>query len=285
MLSTDDKRFIVQSIEGGYKVSDLAKMFSVTPRRIQQIIREGTDTAEAKHRDQSIPDNTAKEIEDLWNSYKIGSRTIFYLLKSKGRDVSYYQIYNYMRNRNMIRNRKPGNGQNQKSTAEPPFNTLFMDYHQSSIESPYALICIDMSTRKVLSLIESRKITKELVEATMNSIGSMVDQNKLKINRLILRDGVLSVLYGATDLKYSIMKMGVENVETDRAGSRYHLSLSRFWQNYDRFRWTFSRPESFVFWYNNRPIMRFENKVTTPEQIMEQYLVERRPSSGLQRKS
>ncbi|OWP56289.1 MAG: hypothetical protein B2I17_06830 [Thermoplasmatales archaeon B_DKE] len=284
MLSSDDKRFIVQSIEGGYRVSDLAKMFSVTPRRIQQVIKEGSNTYETKHRDQSIPENTAKEIEDLWNSYKIGSRTIFYLLKSKGRNISYYQIYNYMRNRNMIRNRKPGIGQNQKMQGEPPFNTLFMDYHQSSMDNPYALICIDMSTRKVLSLIESRKITKELVESTMNSIGSMVDQNKLKINRLILRDGVLSVLYGATDLKYSIMKMGVENVETDRSGSKYHLSLSRFWQNYDRFRWTFSRPESFVFWYNNRPIMRFENKVTTPEQIMEQYLIERNPAINTQRK-
>lgn len=285
MLSNDDKRFIVQSIESGYKVSDLAKMFAVTPRRIQQIIHEGEGPGNSKRKEQTMPENTAREIEDLWNSYKIGSRTIFYLLKSKGRNISYYQIYNYMRNRNMIRNRRPGGSQGREMSSEPPFNTLFMDYHQSNLDSPYALICIDMSTRKVLSLIESRKITKELVETTVNSISSMVDQNKLKINRLILRDGVLSVLYGATDLKYTIAKMGVENVETDRSGSKFHLSLSRFWQNYDRFRWTFNRPESFVFWYNNRPIMRFENKVTTPEQIMEQFLVDRRPSLNMQRKS
>ncbi|MEM0156008.1 MAG: IS481 family transposase [Thermoplasmataceae archaeon] len=285
MLSTDDKRFILQSVEGGYKVRDLARMFSVTPRRIQQIIREGNSATGERRKESIMPESTAKEIEDLWNSYKIGSRTIFYLLKSKGRDISYYQIYNYMRSRNMIRNRRPGTTQGREMSLEPPFNTLFMDYHQSSMDSPYALICIDMSTRKVLSLIESRKITKELVESTVNSIASMVDKNRLKINRLILRDGVLSVLYGATDLKYTIQKVGVDNVETDRSGSKFHLSLSRFWQNYDRFRWTFSKPESFVFWYNNRPIMRFENKVTTPEQIMEQYLVERKPPLNIQRKS
>ncbi len=41
MLTSEDKKFIVESVrKGGYRVVDLAKMFNVTPRRIQQILKE-----------------------------------------------------------------------------------------------------------------------------------------------------------------------------------------------------------------------------------------------------
>lgn len=105
MLSGDDKRFIVKSVENGYKVSDLAKMFNVTPRRVQQILKEDLNGGSDRKKFASLTAEEAREIEDLWVNYKIGSRTIYYLMKSKGKNVSYYQIYNFMRNKNMIKSK------------------------------------------------------------------------------------------------------------------------------------------------------------------------------------
>ncbi|WP_393970735.1 hypothetical protein OXIME_000967 [Oxyplasma meridianum] len=120
MLNTDDKRFIIQSVENGYKVSDLARMFNVTPRRVQQILKEDIDEEHTKKRYSSLTDEDVREIENLWNNYKVGSRTIFYLLKSRGRSISYYQIYNYMRGKKMIRTKYSKEGELSKSEIVPP---------------------------------------------------------------------------------------------------------------------------------------------------------------------
>ncbi|MCL4336485.1 MAG: IS481 family transposase [Candidatus Thermoplasmatota archaeon] len=275
MLSTDDKRFIIKSVENGYKVSDLAKMFNVTPRRVQQILKEDVSGNGTKRKFSSLSQEEAKEIEDLWINYKIGSRTIYYLMKSKGKNVSYYQIYNFMRNRNMIRSKGASYQNGRSRNHEEPLSTIYMDYHQSAMDHPYAVVCVDMATKKILSIIESRKITKEALQSLVDSISEFTNHTTLKIQNLYLRSGILSILYGATDLRYYMKKKGVVNVEADKHGNRVHLALSRLWQNYDKFRWTFGSPDSFMFWYNNRPVIsKMDNQVTTPNEIMERYLTD-----------
>jgi len=275
MLSGDDKRFIVKSVENGYKVSDLAKMFNVTPRRVQQILKEDLNGSLERKRMASLTAEEAKEIEDLWLNYKIGSRTIYYLMKSKGKSVSYYQIYNFMRTKNMIKSKTSQSSGSRSKYEDTPLATIYMDYHQSTMESPYAVVCVDMATKKILSMVESRKITKELIQKLADSVGKITDSTSLRIQHLHLRSGVLSILYGATDLKYYMKKRGIEEVTPDRHGNRIHLALSRLWQNYDRFRWTFDSPEAFIYWYNNRPIVdKAQNRVTTPNEIMERFLME-----------
>lgn len=275
MLSTDDKRFIIKSVENGYKVSDLAKMFNVTPRRVQQILKEDVSGENARRKFSSLTQEEAKEIENLWVNYKIGSRTIYYLMKSKGRNVSYYQIYNFMRNHNMIRSKRSSFENGRSQMHEEPLSTIYMDYHQTAMDHPYAVVCVDMATKKILSIVESRKITKEIVQSLVDSMSNFTKDNNLSVKNMHLRSGVLSILYGATDLRYHMKKVGVENVEADKHGNRVHLALSRLWQNYDKFRWTFGSAESFMYWYNNRPIInRVDNRVTTPNEIMERYLMD-----------
>ncbi len=275
MLSTDDKRFIIKSVENGYKVSDLAKMFKVTPRRVQQILKEDVSGNGTRRKFSSLSQEEAKEIEDLWINYKIGSRTIYYLMKSKGKNVSYYQIYNFMRNRNMIRSKGASYQNGRSKSHEEPLSTIYMDYHQSAMDHPYAVVCVDMATKKILSITESRKITKEALQSLVDSISEFTNHTTLKIQNLYLRSGILSILYGATDLRYYMKKKGVVNVEADKHGNRVHLALSRLWQNYDKFRWTFGSPDSFMFWYNNRPVIsKMDNQVTTPNEIMERYLTD-----------
>ena len=275
MLSTDDKRFIIKSVENGYKVSDLAKMFNVTPRRVQQILKEDVSGNGTRRKFSSLSPEEAKEIEELWVNYKIGSRTIYYLMKSKGKNVSYYQIYNFMRNRNMIRSKGASYQKGRNRSHEEPLSTIYMDYHQSAMDHPYAVVCVDMATKKILSITESRKITKEALQILVDSISEFTNHTTLKIQNLYLRSGVLSILYGATDLRYYMKKKGVVNVEADKHGNRVHLALSRLWQNYDKFRWTFGSPDSFMFWYNNRPVIsKMDNQVTTPNEIMERYLTD-----------
>ncbi len=275
MLSTDDKRFIIKSVENGYKVSDLAKMFNVTPRRVQQILKEDVSGDNGRRKFSSLTQEEAKEIENLWVNYKIGSRTIYYLMKSKGKNVSYYQIYNFMRNHNMIRSKRNSMENGRSQMHDEPLSTIYMDYHQSAMDHPYAVVCVDMATKKILSIVESRKITKEIVESLVDSMSHFTKDTNLKVQNMHLRSGVLSILYGATDLRYHMKKLGIENVEADKHGNRVHLALSRLWQNYDKFRWTFSSADNFMYWYNNRPIInRMDNRVTTPNEIMERYLTD-----------
>ncbi len=273
MLTGTDKNFIVQSVENGYRVVDLAKMFNVTPRRIQQIIKESSEDDQGKKKSAEITSDVASEIEELWNAYKIGSRTIYYLLKSKGRNISYYQVYNFMKEKKMVKQKQSRANKSMYDAQNRPLSNILMDYHQTRLDYPYAIVCVDQATKKVLSITESRKITKDVMESTINNLSFFHDKTDIKIDKLILRSGILTILYGATDLKFSIRKKGIENVESDKNGGKVHLALSKFWQSYDKFRWTFENSADFVYWYNNRPVMKSDNRVTTPNQIMEQYLV------------
>ena len=274
MLSTDDKRFIVKSVENGYKISDLARMFNVTPRRVQQILKQDTTDQSFRRKSINLTEEDMKDIENLWTNYKIGSRTIYYLLKNQGRQVSYYQIYNFMRNRNMIKSKESRNISSEEDPQiDLPLSTVYMDYHQTGTESPYAVVCVDMSTKKILSIVESRKITKELVEQLVNNVSKFSKDKGVSVKKLYLRNGILSILYGATDLKYHMKRIGFDDVEQDRHGNRVHLALSRLWQNYDRFRWNTDSAEKFMYWYNQRPIInRKENRVTTPNELMEEMI-------------
>ncbi len=273
MLSTDDKRFIVKSVENGYKISDLARMFNVTPRRVQQILKEDTSDQSMRRKTVNLSREEMENIENLWTNYKIGSRTIYYLMKNQGKQVSYYHIYNFMRNRNMIKSKDSRIRGETEQQIESPLSTVYMDYHQTSTESPYAVVCVDMSTKKILSIVESRKITKEVMEQVADNVFKFSREKGLSVKKLYLRNGILSILYGATDLKYHMKRKGFDEVEQDKHGNRVHLALSRLWQNYDRFRWNTDSPEKFMYWYNQRPIInRKENRVTTPNELMDEMI-------------
>ncbi|HLH85634.1 MAG TPA: IS481 family transposase [Thermoplasmataceae archaeon] len=273
MLSVEDKKFIIKSVENGYKIRDLAKMFNVTPRRVQQILKEDLNSDRNKRKTDALTPEEMKEIENLWLNYKIGSRTIYYLLKSQGKNVSYYQIYNYMRNKSMIK-AKDGLRQQDQEKLEEPLSTVYIDYHQTSTNSPYAVVFVDMVTKKILALTEARKITKEVLQELVDKVSAFTEETGLKVKKAHLRSGVLSILYGATDLRFYMRKKGIIDVEADKHGNRVHLALSRLWQNYDRFRWNFENVERFVEWYNNRPVInRVENRVTTPNEIMERFIL------------
>ena len=87
MLRAEDRQFIKESVSKGYKVRDIAKIFNVTPRRIQQILKDDSDSSADKQND-DMDHETEKQIMTLWSSYKIGSRTMYYYLRSQGFRVS-----------------------------------------------------------------------------------------------------------------------------------------------------------------------------------------------------
>ncbi len=142
--------------------------------------------------------------------------------------MSYYQVYNYMRTKNMIRG-----GKVQKERAEseeerePPLSTVYLDYHQTSIDHPYAVACIDLSTRKIVSMRESRKITKELVQEVLASLFEFAAKNGLKVGKIIMRSGVLTILYAATEIQSFIKANGVAEVEADKGGATGYTSRSQ----------------------------------------------------------
>lgn len=264
MLNTEDRKFIIDSVKKGYKVTELARMFNVTPRRIQQILHESEMPESAK--DSELTDEEKKFIDDLWDRYRIGSRTIYYLLRSKGLNVSYYKIYNYMKMKRMVQIKDNALIVNGKK-AEPPLSTVLLDYHQKNFNDQYAIFCVDMTTKKILSYAESVKITSDVVSGVLEGLNVTG-----KIKRLMIRSGVLSLIYNSSNLGYIARKKGISEVITDKGSSKVHLSLSKLWQNYDRYRWTFNSLEEFVNWYNERPVTRFEDRIASPDQIFEEYI-------------
>lgn len=265
MLNSEDRKFIIDSVKRGYKVSELAKMFNVTPRRIQQILHESASPDSEK--DSELTEDEKRFIDELWDKYKIGSRTIYYLLRSKGMNVSYYRIYNYMKFKRMVHMKADALIINGKE-ADPPLTTVLMDYHQKNLNDPYAIFCVDMTTKKILSYAESLKITSDVVSKVIDNLYT----GNVKIKHLMIRSGVLSLIYNTSYVSYRIRRKGIQDVVTDKNGSKVHLSLSKLWQNYDRYRWTFQSIDDFVHWYNERPVTRFEDRIASPGQIFEEYI-------------
>ena len=264
MLRAEDRQFIKESVSKGYKVRDIAKIFNVTPRRIQQILKDDSDSSDEKKND-DMDHETEKQIMSLWSSYKIGSRTMYYYLRSQGFRVSYYQIYNFMRNNNMIRSRDK---QNRELMEMKPFESIYLDYYQPEISKPYAVVLTDWATRKIIAMVEGHRITKELLASCLSSLKEIAMNTDLGDSKLSLRSGILSIVYSTTDLPKYMQSLGIGKVIIDKGGNRIHLSLSKLWQIYEKYRDDFPSAEEFVNWYNNRPMIRGGRSVVSPNSLM-----------------
>ena len=264
MLRTEDRQFIRESVSKGYKVRDLAKIFNVTPRRIQQILKDEPDGSDEKNNEE-MDHETETQIMSLWSSYKIGSRTMYYYLRSQGMKVSYYQIYNFMRNNNMIRSREK---QNRELMELRPFESIYMDYYQPEISKPYAVVVTDWATRKIISMVEGHRITRDLLASCLSPLKNIARQTNLEESKLSLRSGILSIVYSTTDLPKFMQSIGIGKVIIDKSGNRIHLSLSKLWQIYEKYRDDFASPDEFVNWYNNRPMIRGGHNVVSPNSLM-----------------
>ena len=264
MLRAEDRQFIKESVSKGYKVRDIAKIFNVTPRRIQQILKDDSEDSDDK-KNEDMDHETEKQIMSLWSNYKIGSRTMYYYLRSQGFRVSYYQIYNFMRNNNMIRSRDK---QNRELMELKPFESIYLDYYQPEISKPYAVVLTDWATRKIISMVEGHRITKELLAACLSSLKEISMNTDLGDSKLSLRSGILSIVYSTTDLPKYMQSLGIGKVIIDKGGNRIHLSLSKLWQIYEKYRDDFSSVQEFVNWYNNRPMIRGGKSVVSPNSLM-----------------
>ncbi|MHB8360604.1 MAG: IS481-like element ISTvo3 family transposase [Thermoplasmataceae archaeon] len=264
MLRSEDRQFIRESVNKGYKVRDLAKIFNVTPRRIQQILKNDLDPLDDKGAD-DMDHETETQIMSLWSSYKIGSRTMYYYLRSQGRKVSYYQIYNFMRNNNMVRSREK---QNRELMELRPFESIYMDYFQPEISKPYAVVITDWATRKIISMVEGHRITRDLLASCLSPLKGISISTNLEDSKLSLRSGILSIVYSTTDLPKFMESLGIGKVLIDKSGNRIHLSLSKLWQIYERYRSDFASADEFVNWYNNRPMIRGGHSVVSPNSLM-----------------
>ena len=264
MLRAEDRQFIKESVSKGYKVRDIAKIFNVTPRRIQQILKDDSESSDEKKND-DMDHETEKQIMTLWSSYKIGSRTMYYYLRSQGFRVSYYQIYNFMRNNNMIRSRDK---QNRELMEMKPFESIYLDYYQPEISKPYAVVLTDWATRKIIAMVEGHRITKELLASCLSSLKDIAMNTDLGDSKLSLRSGILSIVYSTTDLPKYMQSLGIGKVIIDKGGNRIHLSLSKLWQIYEKYRDDFPSAEEFVNWYNNRPMIRGGRSVVSPNSLM-----------------
>lgn len=264
MLRAEDRQFIKESVSKGYKVRDIAKIFNVTPRRIQQILKDDSEDSDDK-KNEDMDHETEKQIMSLWSSYKIGSRTMYYYLRSQGFRVSYYQIYNFMRNNNMIRSRDK---QNRELMELKPFESIYLDYYQPEISKPYAVVLTDWATRKIISMVEGHRITKELLASCLSSLKEISMNTDLGDSKLSLRSGILSIVYSTTDLPKYMQSLGIGKVIIDKGGNRIHLSLSKLWQIYEKYRDDFSSVQEFVNWYNNRPMIRGGKSVVSPNSLM-----------------
>ena len=264
MLRAEDRQFIKESVSKGYKVRDIAKIFNVTPRRIQQILKDDSESSDEK-KNEDMDHETEKQIMSLWASYKIGSRTMYYYLRSQGFRVSYYQIYNFMRNNNMIRSRDK---QNRELMEMKPFESIYLDYYQPEISKPYAVVLTDWATRKIIAMVEGHRITKELLASCLSSLKDIAMNTDLGDSKLSLRSGILSIVYSTTDLPKYMQSLGIGKVIIDKGGNRIHLSLSKLWQIYEKYRDDFSSTEEFVNWYNNRPMIRGGKSVVSPNSLM-----------------
>ncbi|MFG1554979.1 MAG: IS481 family transposase [Thermoplasmataceae archaeon] len=264
MLRAEDRQFIKESVSKGYKVRDIAKIFNVTPRRIQQILKDDSESSDEKKND-DMDHETEKQIMSLWSSYKIGSRTMYYYLRSQGFRVSYYQIYNFMRNNNMIRSRDK---QNRELMEMKPFESIYLDYYQPEISKPYAVVLTDWATRKIIAMVEGHRITKELLASCLSSLKEIAMNTDLGDSKLSLRSGILSIVYSTTDLPKYMQSLGIGKVIIDKGGNRIHLSLSKLWQIYEKYRDDFPSAEEFVNWYNNRPMIRGGRSVVSPNSLM-----------------
>ncbi len=261
---TDKKiRWIVRHADRDISVGGAAKIYGVSERRIQQLVRSYRETGEFpklkwnRRPKTRLTEEQKQIIDEAWQEVRLGARLLYHHLKSKGLRIPHNKINAYLKatGRTIPNPNKQKKRKRCRYERDHSGSLLHGDWHRTTINHPYAIAWLDDASRCILSCGEFQSANGEKSIETFKVAQARATEHNILIREVNTDRG--SHFYGnkndgVTEFQRYLESQEIKHIPSRVKNPQTNGKLERFWYEYDRHRWSFNTFPDFASWYNRR---------------------------------
>ena len=269
-LTNKKIKWIIRHVRDGEKISEISLTMNVTIRRVQQLykIYSATGKIPMLTKDRRPKTYLTEEqkaiIKEVYSKYKLGARLLKRAMEKDypSNRIAYNKLHAYLKVIGCAYPDPKKQKQRKRCRYERVHTGSLVhgDTHRTSENHPYCIVWLDDASRNAMAGIES-------INPSTNELSILSFKEAIKIASLYN----LTIKQVNTDRgseffsnKKNMNKESMSNFEEFLKENRIqHIpsrvknpqtngKLERFWQEYDKHRWSFRSLSEFLSWYNNR---------------------------------
>lgn len=251
------KWLVRQVIKYHKKPSELASVYNLTPRRVQQLVLHFKQTGKMPELQQGrrpktyLTEEQKNAIDMAFEKTRLSPRLLYYELRNHYTYVPKNKIYFYLKEKGKVISDVKKQKQRKRCRYERKHtgSLIHFDWHRTSSKHPYCIIYEDDASRMILAAQEFPRLNAK------NSVlvGKAAVQTAAQWNVLIHavnadHDTAFTATKYRKFLENNSIKMIFSRVKNPQTNGK----LERLWYEYDKHRWRFNTLQEWIDWYNNR---------------------------------
>lgn len=267
MVKLNKKRIkwlVDQVVKHGEKIKDIAPVYNISVRRVQQLAAEFRKTKKypelKKNRRPKVllSDEQKKAIDLAYGETKLSPKLLYHELKRRGSSISKNKIYAYMKHKSLVKDEPKKQKKRKICRYEWTYtgDMLHADYHRTSENHPHCIFWLDDASRKILSAGEFSNATRDNAIATFKIAEKELEKVGWHVLRVNTDRGSQFFANKGEDAQSGFRKYlegkGVKFIPSRPNNPQTNGKVERRWQEYDKHRWKFDTLREWVDWHNNR---------------------------------
>jgi transposase InsO family protein len=266
MTKLNNKRIkwiIKQVVNEGKKPKDLAPLYGVSVRRVQQLAKYYSDNQKFPVLDKSRRPKTFLSItqksliDEAYKETLLTPRLLYFELKRRGGYSPKNKIYDYMQSKGWVKNEPKKQKKRKRCRYQWPYSgdMLHADYHRTSVDHPHVIFWLDDRSRKILSGGEFESPNAENAIKTFKQAQKKLkelDWQVLTVNTDRGSAFVSNKTEGTSKFEKYCEEQGIKMIPCRRQNPQTNGKVERRWLEYDKHRWQFKTLQEWIDWHNNR---------------------------------
>jgi len=261
--TTRIKWLIRQVVRHGKKPSEVAPVYELTTRRVQQLVQSYKKTGRMpelkpwRRPKTYLSDEQKKAIDKAFEETKLSTRLLYYELKARGTKVPKNKLYEYLKEKGYVTPNPNKQKKRKRCRYERKHSgsLLHGDWHRTTEKHPHCILWEDDASRRILS---GGEFSNANAENSIKTFEKAVNEAK-KYNVMIKqvntdRDSCFmsNKKEGTAKFQQLLAKLGIQHIPSRVKNPQTNGKLERLWYEYDRHRWRFKTLNQWIKWYNNR---------------------------------
>ncbi|MFH1588625.1 MAG: DDE-type integrase/transposase/recombinase [Candidatus Diapherotrites archaeon] len=270
-LSNKRIKFIVKAVcTGKANIEQLAKLYEVSVRRVQQIMKEYNESGEIpvlkKNRrpKESLSLEEKEVIDKAYEKVRLCACRIKPFIKKKFKmNISHNKIHEHLKQKGLAKSDKKKQKQRRYCRYERKhsLSLIHLDWHEPKENKKIKVLpIIDDASRKIIAIgeftaINTHNALKVLEDAIQHAFEYNAFIKELNSDRdtTFMTNKPRKTKHDNHKFQKALRKHNIKFIPSRRRHPQTNGKNERWFQEYDKHRFRFNTVNEFIEWYNNRP--------------------------------
>ena len=261
--NTRIKWLVRQVTRFGKKPSEVAPVYDLTARRVQQLVRHFKETGKMPQLNKSrrprtfLTEEQKEAIDKAFQETKLSARLLYYELKARKANVPKNKLYEYLKQKGCVIPNPNKQKKRKRCRYERKHSGSLAhgDWHRTTEDHPYCILWEDDASRRILAGGEFRSANARNSSKTFKEAVLEAEKYNLLIRQVNTDRGSVFMSNkeeGSAEFQKLLVKLGIKHVPSRVNNPQTNGKLERLWHEYDKHRWRFKTLQEWIDWYNNR---------------------------------